>query len=115
MVSATEFGALATVNTGFGDSRPGLFNETGDGILFNPKRRNPPSVDHVIGGNQKTDFFIDRYDHVLINFEQIINAFWRLVLDLLTGGAEATEEAEVFTDVVILPTPLIAGNQYVHI
>src|SRR5690606_17754125 len=115
MVSATEFSALATVNDGLGDSRPGFLNKAGNCISFNTEFRHPPRVDYIICGNKKTNFFIDRYHHVLINFEQIINTFWCLVFDLFTRGTEAAEEAEVFTDVVILPAPLVAGNQYVHI
>ena len=48
------------------------FDEARYGVLLPAQVRYPPGVEHVVGGNQETNFLVDRYDDAVIDVHQVV-------------------------------------------
>ena len=72
-------------------------------------------MDNVSRGNQETNFLADRYHQRIIYFEQIIGVFGRDVGDLFARRGERAEVGDAFAHVLVLPTPLITGDQDIDV
>ena len=57
-------------------TEPCVTHKTRDGVLFDTEGRHCESVDHVIGRGDDADFFTDRHNHGIVDFEQVVVARW---------------------------------------
>src|SRR3990167_5190020 len=110
VILAAQLGALATVDARLVDTRPGFVDKTWDGVLLHCKCRHPPGVNYVGGGDQKAHFGAERHHQRLVNLEQVVLALGGLVVDLILGRGQVAEELDIFTQVFVMPFPLITRD-----
>ncbi|MDT4845348.1 hypothetical protein FQZ97_793330 [compost metagenome] len=110
MILAAQLGALATENPWLVDARPGFVDKAGDGVFLYRQGRHPPGMDHIGSGNQEAHLGADRHHQRLIDLQQVVLAFNRLVVDLRGRRGQVAEELDVLTQVFVVPFPLVASD-----
>ena len=118
VVSTTQLCALAAVNSLFRNAGPSLIDKARNGVTLHGNLRHPPRMDHVIGGNQKTDFGVSRNHQWLVDLEQVIVTLVLGVVDLLLRRSEIREEGDGLAQLVqilVLPFPLIPRDENIEL
>ncbi len=115
MIFTAQLSTLTAVDARLFDIGPGIVDETWDSVALDRQIRYPPSVNNIGGGNQKAHLLLHRDNQRLIHFEQIVGPLGRQVTNLILGGAEITEEADILLQILVFPLPLITGNQNIQI
>ena len=116
VVLATQLDAVATIHADLLGLEPAIAHEAGDRILLDGKRRHGPGVDHVVGREDHADLLVDRHDHLVIDFEQVVRGarFGRRhagLADLRTRRGQVRQERDALAlafQVVVTPFPLHA-------
>ena len=75
-------------------------------------------MNDVVSGDEKSDLGVGRNHQRLIYLEQIVLALVRGVVNLFLSCCEVREERHGFArliEVLVLPLPLIAGNQNIQL
>src|SRR5579885_580825 len=88
VVLAAQLGALAAIDAGIVDHRPGVVDDAGNGVLLDAERRHPPGVDDVVAGDDEADLGVGRHHQRMIDVEQIRRLAVVLDLPRIEPGAE---------------------------
>jgi len=67
-------------------------------------------VDHILGGDQKAHLGVDGNHQGIVHLGQIELALVFLIVNFRLRGGDFAHELNIFTEILVLPLPLIAGN-----
>src|SRR4051812_48623326 len=113
MLLAAKLDALAAERARYLGPEPEVAQEARNRVLLRAERRYPPGMNDVSRGSDDADFLADRHDDLVIDFQEVVLALRRLVVDLLARRGEHGDEADplpLALDVVVAPLPLVARH-----
>ena len=109
---------MAAVDALLGGFGPDFINKARNSIPLDRELRHPPGVDDVISRYQKAHFRVDRQHQGFIDLKEVVLTLGLSVVNFglwRSQVAEKTDILTIFIQVLILPFPLIAGDDNIKI